>query len=151
MRIADVMDRDLTALTVDSTLGEAIEVLSRHGLTGVPVVDDQLRLVGFLSEQDIVQAALPGYFEYLQDSFVIPDFGQFQNRLRRVSLERVEKYMVRKVISFQEDDSDFYVAMTLIKHNIKRAPVVLDGILAGMVNRADLLERIMCDELNGQA
>lgn len=59
MRIADVMDRDLTALTVDSTLGEAIEVLSRHGLTGVPVVDDQLRLVGFLSEQDIVRAALP--------------------------------------------------------------------------------------------
>ena len=151
MRIADVMDRDLTALTVDSTLGEAIEVLSRHGLTGVPVVDDQLRLVGFLSEQDIVRAALPGYFEYLQDSFVIPDFGQFQNRLRRVSLERVEKYMVRKVISFQEDDSDFYVAMTLIKHNIKRAPILAQGTLVGIVNRADLLERIMCDELHDPA
>ena len=151
MRIGDVMDRDLTAIAPDSPVSEAIEVLSRHRLTGIPVVDEEGHVLGFISEKDIIKAALPGYFEYLQDSFVIPDFGQFQNRLRRVSLERVEKYMVRKVISFQEDDSDFYVAMTLIKHNIKRAPVVLDGILAGMVNRADLLERIMCDELNGQA
>ena len=50
MKVADVMDRDLTALSEDSSLAEAIEILSRHGLSVVPVVDDQLRLVGFLSE-----------------------------------------------------------------------------------------------------
>ncbi|EHM09854.1 putative transcriptional regulator, contains C-terminal CBS domains [Thermanaerovibrio velox DSM 12556] len=143
MKVCDVMERDLTALWEDSTVFEAVEVLSSHGLSGVPVVDDEYHLIGFISEKDIVRAALPGYVDYLQDSLVIPDFGQFQVRLKRIGKEKVSKYMARKVIAFQEDDSDFYVAMTMIRHNIKRAPVVNKQVLVGMINRADLIGRLM--------
>ena len=143
MRVGDVMDRDLTALSEHVGLATAIEVISRHRLTGVPVLDDDGRVVGFISEKDIVKAALPGYFEYIQDPSFIPDFGQFQSRLKKIRNEPVSRYMHRDVISFTEDDSDFFVAMTLIRHNLKRAPVVREGLLVGVVNRTDLLERIM--------
>ncbi|MBL3593791.1 MAG: CBS domain-containing protein [Synergistaceae bacterium] len=143
MRVGDVMDRDLTALSEHVGLATAIEVISRHRLTGVPVLDDDGRVVGFISEKDIVKAALPGYFEYIQDPSFIPDFGQFQSRLKKIRNEPVSRYMHRDVISFTEDDSDFFVAMTLIRHNLKRAPVVREGFLVGVVNRTDLLERIM--------
>jgi len=92
-----------------------------------------------------VRAALPGYFELLQDPTFIPDLGQFRFRLRRVSREAVKKYMTKKVITFAENDSDFHVAMIMIKNNIKRAPVVRDGALAGMINRADLLQHLMSE------
>jgi CBS domain-containing protein len=143
VRIGDVMDRDLTALSEHVGLATAIEVLSRHRLTGVPVLDDNGEVVGFISEKDIVKAALPGYFEYIQDPSFIPDFGQFQSRLRKIRNEPVSRFMHREVVVFTEDDSDFFVAMTLIRHNLKRAPVVRDGVLVGVVNRTDLLERIM--------
>jgi 1-phosphofructokinase len=127
------------------SVSEAIEVLSRHRLTGVPVVDEEGHVLGFISEKDIIKAALPGYFEYLQDSSFIPDFDQFQARLRRISREPVQRFMVKKVATFKEEDSDFSVAMTLIQQNIKRAPVLREGVLVGVANRADLLERLMAD------
>ncbi len=137
------MDRDLTALSEQATLATAIEVLARHRLTGVPVLDEEGKVVGFISEKDIVKAALPGYFEYIQDPSFIPDFGQFQSRLKKIRNEPVSRLMHRDVVSFSEDDSDFFVAMTLIRNNLKRAPVIRDGVLVGVVNRTDLLERIM--------
>ncbi|MCF7935564.1 MAG: CBS domain-containing protein [Synergistales bacterium] len=146
MKLAEVMDRDLSAITRDTLLGEAIEILCRHRLSGIPVVDSVNKVVGFISEKDIVKAALPGYFEYLRDSSFIPDFGQFHNRLHKISREPVEKYMISDVATFSEDDSDFSVAMVLIQKNFKRAPVVQNGELVGIVNRADLLERIMSSD-----
>lgn len=145
MIIEELMDRDLTALMEDTSLAEAIEVLSIHRISSAPVVDLDGKVVGILSEKDIVRAALPGYFELLQDSTFIPDLGQFRFRLRRVSREAVKKYMTKKVITFTENDSDFHVAMILIKNNIKRAPVVRYGALAGMINRADLLQHLMSE------
>lgn len=150
MRIGDVMDRDLTALTSETTVAEAIEILSRHRVTGAPVVDEEGLVVGFLSEKDIVKAALPGYFEYIQDPSFIPDFGQLRSRLRKISRDRVERFMVKEVLSFQEDDSDFFVAMTLIRNNLKRAPILREGVLVGVVNRADILEHIMRDDQSGE-
>ncbi len=146
MRICEVMDRDLTALSPDTTLSEAIEVLTRHRISGIPVVDLSGRVLGFISEKDIVKAALPGYFDYLQDPSFIPDYGQFQKRLKKIGYDPVSKVMAKDVVSFTEEDSDFYVAITLIRNHLKRAPVVREGILVGIVNRADLLERLMMEE-----
>lgn len=137
------MDRDLTALSEQTTLATAIEVLARHRLSGVPVLDEEGRVVGFISEKDIVKAALPGYFEYIQDPSFIPDFGQFQSRLKKIRNEPVNRFMHREIVAFSEDDSDFFVAMTLIRNDLKRAPVTRDDVLVGIVNRTDLLERIM--------
>ena len=146
MRICEVMDRDLTALSPDTSLSEAIEVLTRHRDSGIPVVDPSGRVQGFVSEKDIMKAALPGYFDYLQDPSFIPDYGQFQKRLKKIGKDPISKVMAKDVVSFSEEDSDFYVAITLIRNHLKRAPVVRDGILVGVVNRADLLERIMMEE-----
>ena len=146
MRISEVMDRDLTALSPDTPLSEAIEVLSRHRGSGIPVVDPSGKVLGFVSEKDIVKAALPGYFDYLQDPSFIPDYGQFQKRLKKIGLDPVSKVMAKDVVSFSEEDSDFYVAITLIRNHLKRAPVTKNGVLVGVVNRADLLERIMMEE-----
>ena len=145
MQIGDVIDRDLTAVTGDMAVGVVVEILTRHRLSGVPVVDDEGRVLGFVSEEDIVRAALPGYFEYLSNASTIPDIGQFQARLRRIGREPVSKYMNTAVTVFKEDDSDFSVAMAMISKNARRSPVVRDGVLVGAVNRGDLLKRILTD------
>ncbi|MBO8153954.1 CBS domain-containing protein [Thermovirga sp.] len=143
MRIGELMDRDLTALFPDTTIAEAVEVLSTHRVSGLPVADQEGHLVGFISEKDIIRAALPGYFDFLKDPSFLPDFGQFGKRLLKISNDPVEKYMVKKVIAFDENDSDFQVAMMMMKSNLKRAPILSDGIFVGMVSRADLLDHIL--------
>jgi CBS domain-containing protein len=143
MRIGDLMDRDLTAITPETTIADAVEVLSVHRISGVPVLDVDGVIQGFISEKDIVKAALPGYFDLLQDPSFLPDFDQFSKRLRRISLDPVEKYMIRDVVTFDVDDSDFQVAMIMMRENLKRAPVVSGGAFIGMVSRADLLDHLL--------
>jgi CBS domain-containing protein len=143
MRIGDLMDLDLTAITPETTVAEAVEVLSVHRISGVPVLDGDGAIKGFISEKDIVKAALPGYFDLLQDPSFLPDFDQFSKRLRKVSLDPVEKFMVRDVVTFDVDDSDFQVAMIMMRENLKRAPVVSEKIFIGMVSRADLLDHLL--------
>ncbi|MGC9372377.1 MAG: HPP family protein [Thermovirgaceae bacterium] len=143
MRIGDLMDRDLTAITPETTVADAVEVLSVHRISGVPVLDADGVIQGFISEKDIVKAALPGYFDLLQDPSFLPDFDQFSKRLRRISLDQVGKYMIRDVVTFDVDDSDFQVAMIMMRENLKRAPVVSGGAFIGMVSRADLLDHLL--------
>ncbi len=145
MLVKDIMDRDLTAVLEECPLSEVIEILARHRLSGLPVVDDEGNLVGYISEIDIVKAALPGYFDYLKSVAFIPDFGQFYSRLKKLAHEPVCKYMVKDVICFNEDDTDFHVALEMIKHKIKRAPVVKDGKLVGVISRTDILEKVMLE------
>lgn len=147
MRIGDLMDKDLTSITENTTLKEAIEILSQHNLTGLPVVDELGALVGFISEKDVIQASLPGYCDYLVGAAFIPDFDQLSEKLRKKGQEPVGKYMTREVIYFSEDDSDLHVALSLIQKGLKMAPVVgKDGVFIGIVSRAHLIEHIMCEE-----
>jgi CBS-domain-containing membrane protein len=146
MRVSEVMDRDLTAVTEDMSLAEAVEVICRHRLAGVPVVDEEGDLVGFLGETDVIRAALPGYVRYLKDVSLMPDLGQFRSRLRRVAREPLSRFMNREPLCFQEGDGEQKAAAELIRHRMKHAPVLRGRRLIGMVNRADLIAHILSGE-----
>lgn len=79
-----LMKRDLTAVMAEDTVEDAMHVLRSHSLSGVPVVDDQWRLVGFLSESDILRSVLPSYLEILaQDSFLYGEHELLVKNFRR--------------------------------------------------------------------
>ncbi len=143
MLVGDLMDRDLTAVSPETTIAEAVEIMAGQRVTGIPVVGEDGKVVGFLSEKDIVRAALPGYYDLLKDSSFLPDYGQFQKRLREISLERVDKHMQTRVIVLEEQDTDLNAAMVLITKNLKKAPVVKDRVFSGVLSRSDLLGYIL--------
>jgi len=145
--VREFMDRDLTSVGPECTLGEAVEVMNRHRLSGLPVVDEEGRLLGYISESDVIRAAMPGYVDHLKSLSFVPDVGQLFRRLRRLSREPVSSFMTREVVAFEEDDHDMQVALEMLRRGLKRAPVVREGKLVGVVSRADLLERIMLEGL----
>lgn len=143
MKVGEIIDRDLSSLSADCPVSEAIEVLYHHNASGLPVLNDENRVIGFISEKDIIKAALPGYAHMLQDSSFLPDYGQFSVRLRAIANDPISKYMKVNITSFDEEDSDFYVANKVIKDNIKIAPVLRDGVLIGVVSRSHLLRHLL--------
>lgn len=143
MRVADIMDRDLTAILQTCPVGRAIRILHVHRMSGLPVVDEENHVTGFISEKDIVKAALPKYMNMLTDSSFLPDYGQFRNHLLDISDEPVSKFMITDVITFNEDDSDFNVASIVLRKNIKLAPVLRDGVMVGIISRTHLLEHML--------
>lgn len=148
MRVGDLMDRDLTSILETCSLEEAIRIMDIHRMSGLPVVDEESHVRGFISEKDIVKAALPRYMDMLEDSSFLPDYGQLRDRLLAISHEPVKNHMQKEVITFNEDDSDLNVATIVLKKNIKFAPVLRKGIMVGIITRAHLLGHILGEDVD---
>jgi len=144
MKVREIMTRDLTAVEKDVPVRELIFILENAEMPNMPVVGDDGGLIGFISEKDLIRAALPGYFEMLHSASFIPDMNQLANKLMQIAEEPIEKYMRRDVHFVTEDDDDLRAADLVIRQGVKNLPVVdADGRLVGRVRRIDLLRHFL--------
>ncbi len=111
--VGDVMTRRVISVSPETTREELAEIFTRHDISGVPVLKEG-RLVGLVSETDI---------------------------LAKVG-ERVGDFMTKRVVTLSESDTVEYAATVLLRNNIKRAPVVRDGKVIGIVTRHDLVRAL---------
>jgi CBS domain-containing protein len=145
MLVKDIMDRDLTSLAEETTLLEAVSLLAVHDASGLPVVNASGRVVGFLSEKDILRAVIPGYLGYMDENFSMPDVEKIKGRVKRVGRDPARDYMTKNSVVFDEGETVSNAIVTLFKKNIRRAPVVRDGMLVGMVDREEILRGFVHD------
>ena len=144
MKVREIMTRDLTAVEIDIPVRELIFILNNAQMPNVPVVDDEGRLIGFISEKDLIRAALPGYFEMLHSTSFIPDMNQLARKLTQIADEPIERFVRTPVMSVTEDDDDLQAADLIIRKNVKNLPVVdAEGRLVGRVRRIDLLRHFL--------
>lgn len=144
MKVRDIMTKDLTAVEKDIPVRELIFILNNAEMPNVPVVDEDGRLTGFISEKDLIRAALPGYFEMLHSTSFIPDMNQLSRKLSQIADEPIEKFIRTAVMSVTEDDDDLQAADLIIRKGVKNVPVVdEDGRLVGRVRRIDLLRHLL--------
>ena len=80
MKIKEVMILDLTSVSADTPIKEAVKIMSRQRMVGLPVVDNEQSIIGIITESDIAKACLPGYYKELQNPSFIPDFDQFSQQ-----------------------------------------------------------------------
>ena len=80
MKIKEVMIPDLTSVSADTPIKEAVKIMSQQRMVGLPVVDNEQNVIGIITESDITKASLPGYYKELQNPSFIPDFNQFSQQ-----------------------------------------------------------------------
>ena len=122
--ITDVMSTDVITINPNTTITEAIEVLLKHSITGVPVVDKKKGLLGIVSEKDLLKFV----YELKSKSY------DSNNRM-----ETVESIMTKGVVSFDENDSLIDVCKCLMEGNFRRVPILSRSKVVGIISRPDLL------------
>ena len=144
MKVRDIMTKDLTSCEKDVSVRELIFILDSAGIPNIPIVDDEEMVIGYISEKDLIKAALPGYFEMLHTTSFIPDLNQISKKLAQIADDPVEKYMQHNAIVVTEDDDDLQAAAIIIRKGTKSLPVVdSEGRLVGKVKRIDLLHHLL--------
>lgn len=144
MKVRQIMTKDLTSEEKTVPVRELIFIFANSGMPNMPIVDEEGRLIGVISEKDLIKAALPGYFEMLHSTSFIPDVNQLAKKLAQIANDPIEKYMQRDVICVQEDDDDLQAADLIIRKDLKNLFVIdKAGRLAGIVRRIDLLEHLL--------
>lgn len=143
MKVKDMMTRDLTAVTETTSLRNAAKMLSRRRLSGVPVVDEEQRIVGFISVKDIIESMFPAQFGLTTDIIFVRNWAQTYARLSQVGEQLVRDFMTREPVCVSEEDTDIQIAELMVREKRKILPVIRDKRLIGVISRADLCRALM--------
>ena len=131
MRTCDVMSRPVVSVPPDAPLKDVAAILVEHGINAVPVVDRHDRLVGIVSEADLLTLeASPGPALHCGSAVKGP------------SRHTARGVMSQSVYTVTEDTDATAAARMMLRHNLKSVPVVDGDRVVGMVARRDLLRLI---------
>ncbi|HEY2479654.1 MAG TPA: CBS domain-containing protein [Solirubrobacterales bacterium] len=147
---AEIMDADVPSVTPDDEARTAIDLLSKTDQGAIPVVDADRKVVGIVSESDLILADeqsdlhLPHYLEIMGGVVFIGSMKGFEKRLEKAFATKVAELMSADPIVAHTYEAADRVAKKIADHHHNHLPVVdEDGRLAGMVTRADALAAVV--------
>jgi len=146
MRVREVMYRDLTSIAPGTDLREAVGVMAAHRTSGLPVVDDDFRVVGFLSERDIIETAYPYTDLRSEDLMITARLTDLVRELGRIKGRTAESCMSRPPMTADEDADVEDITSKMLLGRLKVMPVVRNNRLVGVVRRADLAASIVSED-----
>jgi CBS domain-containing protein len=148
VKVADIMERDVVAAHPEDDVESVIRLLRRHELPGVPVVDGDRRLVGIVTENDLIlrgedtELHLPHYLELFGGVVFLEPLQHLEDKLRKAFANRVSDMMTRDVLTIAPDASVQEAARLISSSGHNRLPVVEGDRLVGVVTRVDCLEAL---------
>jgi CBS-domain-containing membrane protein len=138
---ADVMTAAVITVRPETSIHEIAKLLCDHHISGVPVVDDEERLLGIVSEGDLIgHAQLAGEQRRSWWQTFLNGPAVLAQHYAKSHGRTASDIMTKDVVTVLETTSVADTARTLEQHRIKRAPVLRDGRLVGIVTRSNLLQ-----------
>lgn len=156
MQVSDVMRRSVVTVCPSDTLPRLEEVLSRHRITGAPVVDDG-DVVGVISRSDVIRQLELERSRFEDSSWYFEAFDSEQRSPEqdkqiaiaigaRHSAVQVRELMTSEVLSIEADASLSAAARCMVERRVHRLLVMEDGKLVGLVSSLDLLGGLAASE-----
>ena len=122
MMTRDMMTRDVFSVRKDTPILDVLELIAKYGISGLPVVKDDMTLVGIVSEKDVLSL----FYNY-----------------EDISEKTVNDFMTQPPLFFDEDESLLDVCDFLAKNVFRRVPITSEGKLVGIISIRDLVEHIL--------
>lgn len=138
MQAADVMTQNVVTVSPNSEVREIATLLLEHGISAVPVVGDGGKVLGIVSEGDLMRRVendtnrRKSWWLKLFAGHDAADYVKSHGR-------RASEIMTRDPITIDQEMPLHKISRLLEKHHIKRVPVVKNGQLVGIVSRSNLL------------
>jgi len=128
----EIMTREVLSIKQETSVIQTIDLLLENKISGLPVIDENEKIVGIISEKDLLNIL-------------------FRNDI--TVNDKVKTFMTKRVISFDENEDVTKVCEFFLKNNARRVPITQNGKLAGVISRRDILKLILMTIINsgGQA
>ena len=142
--VADVMQHDVYTVASDATVRDAVRMMLEKNISGMPIVDDERHVVGFISDSDVLR-------RFAQDNAPVSDIstlvtgmarGEFPELSHAELLDmNVMVIATKPAVTVQSDANIAQVCQMLGYQQYKKVPVVEQGKIVGVVNRGRLTRR----------
>ncbi len=147
---AEIMHAEVPSVSPNDDARAAIDLLAKIEMGAIPVVDDDRKVVGIVSESDLIlrdeesDLHLPHYFNIMGGIVFVGSMKGFEERLNKAFATKVSELMTPDPVVAHTGDNAETVARTIAEGHHNHLPVVdADGRLVGLVTRADALAALV--------
>lgn len=146
----DIMTTEVIVAKENDSIANVAKLLIKEKIGGLPVVNEENKVVGIISETDILKKEkyidAPRVINFLQGLIFLDDVKHMEEDMKKIAAYKVEDLMSKDIIKVHEDDKFDDIANIMIKKSINRVPVVdANNILKGIICRYDII-RAMYNE-----
>ena len=148
--VAQVMTHNPIMVNPQTPLKQAIQILAEKQISGLPVIDDMGKLVGIISETDLMWQETgitpPAYIMFLDSVIYLQNPAAYERDLHKALGQTVGEVMSNNPITISPDQSLKAAAKIIQDHKVRRLPVVDDaGTVIGILTRGDIIRTMAYD------
>lgn len=147
MKVEDVMTTEVVTADRHTTFHDLVEMMLAHRISALPIVDDDHRLVGIVTEADLLgKEAYAGARQHGVAGYIRDLWAGRETWLQKADALDAEDLMTEPVVTAEPDELARAAARRMLEEGVKRLPVVARGMVVGIVSRADLLKMYRRDD-----
>ena len=142
--VTDVMSRDPIVVRTETPLKEAIQILAEKRISGIPVVDDVGKLVGIISETDLMWQETgvtpPAYIMFLDSVIYLQNPGTYERELHKALGQTVGEVMSKNPVTISPEKTVKEAAQLMQEQKVHRLPVIDSASqVVGILTRGDIV------------
>ncbi|HEX2924204.1 MAG TPA: CBS domain-containing protein [Chloroflexota bacterium] len=149
MKIRQIMSKPALHVSPETKVGTVARLMADKGVSGVPVVDDSGKVVGIVTQSDLVvrnaNIHFPHFLQFLDARIYLEGTKQFDEEVRRMMGNTAADLMTSPCIVVDADDEIERAATIMMEKHIHALPVLEKGKLVGVITQADMV-RLIADE-----
>jgi CBS domain-containing protein len=155
MKVSDIMTHEVVFVRPDTPVSEVAELLVKHNISGVPVVDNT-KIMGVVTEEDLIMRDTiidaPHVLSIFDSVFYLGSRKHFDEEMHKILATEAGELMRGKAVVISAEASVQELATLMVKKEVNPVPVVdADGLLCGIVSRSDLVKLMVREQEAGEA
>ena len=147
MLVEDIMSSSLKTVTPETPMSEVVTMMCLYRLSGIPVVEDSNKLVGFISERDVMDPMFPKMEDMMDGGMATIDMTAALGKYADVVGMKVADLMTKSVISVEPDLEILKAASKMVGNKFRRIPVAVGDRLIGMLSLGDVHKSIYLEHV----
>ncbi len=149
--VADMMSCDPIVVRSETSLNEAIQILAERRISGLPVVDDKGKLVGIISETDLMWQETgvtpPAYIMFLDSVIYLQNPATYERDLHKALGQTVGEVMSKDPITISPEKTLTQAARVMHDKKVHRLPVLDEsGQVIGILTRGDIVRAMAANQ-----
>ena len=143
LKAKDIMTVDVITVKPETTVEELARLLIEHKISGVPVVGEDNQLIGVVTENDLIKKNarlhIPTIIR-LFDAYFLLNSGKVEDEIKKMVAGTVDEICNKEIVSLTEETTLEEIATIMSEKNIHLLPVLRDGVVVGIVGKADIVK-----------
>lgn len=148
MRVKEIMQSNVVKIFPQTTYAEAAKLMYINNFSGLPVVDNNEKIMGIISEKDLFRALYPDYQKFIENPENYLNYEEQEKRILEIKNNPVSLYMNKNVISISPQASMMAAGGIMLARHIHRLPVIDNSKIVGIITRNDIYKTILKHYLN---